>query len=78
MAEIDVANHTIELLKRLNAKMDTFGLDIGDLKLRMSAVEDHLSGLTVSSAGITHRLDRIEGRMDRIERRLELRDGQSQ
>ena len=58
----------------MNGKIDTIGLELGDLKLRMSAVEDPLSGLTVSNVGITHRLDRIEGRLDRMERRLDLRD----
>ena len=75
MGEIDVASHTLELLKRLNGKMDSCGLELGDLKMRIASVEDHLSGLTVSNAGITHRLDRIEGRLDRIERRIDLRDG---
>jgi len=75
MAELDIASHTLELLKRLNGKMDALGLEVGDLKLRMSAMEDHLSGLTVSNAGIMHRLDRIEGRLDRLERRMDLRDG---
>ena len=76
MPEIDVASHTLELLRRMNAKLDTLGLEVGDLKLRMAAVEDHLSGIAVSNAGITHRLDRVDGRLNRMERRLELRDGQ--
>ena len=74
MAELHVASHTLELLRRLNGKIDALGLEMCDLKLRMSAVEDHLGGITVSNAGITHRLDRIEGRLDRIERRMDLRE----
>ena len=74
MAEVDLASHTLELLRRLNAKMDTLGLEVGDLKMRMSSMEDHLSGVAVSNAGIMHRLDRMDGRLDRLERRLDLRD----
>ena len=72
----DAASHTLEWMRRISAKLDTLSLDIGDLKLRQSAVEDHLSGITVSLAGVTHRMDRMEGRLDRIERRLDLRDGE--
>jgi hypothetical protein len=54
-------------LRRLDEKFDRVGADVGDIKLRMTAVEEAL-------AGVNRRLDRIEGRVDRIERRLDLID----
>jgi hypothetical protein len=73
--QVDIASHTLELLRRMNGKLDSIGLEMADLKLRLSANEDHLQGLVTSVAGLTHRMDRVEGRLDRIERRLDLRDG---
>ena len=74
MSDMDIASHALELLRRMNGKMDAIGLELGDMKPRMAAVEDHLSGFTVSNAGITHRLNRIEGRLDRLEPRLDMRE----
>ncbi len=48
--------------------------DIGDLKLRMSAVEDHLATVIVSITGLNHRMDRFDERFGRVERRLDLSD----
>ena len=78
----DIANHTLELLKRMSAKLDSIGLDVIDVKARIAAVEDlssttshRLAGVEVQMTNIIKRMDRFEGRMDRIERRLDLRSG---
>jgi len=72
-------NLTFEYLRRLDAKLDRVIEDIGDLKIRMTAVEERLArtdvafaNLELSIAGINRRIDRIEARLDRIERRLDL------
>ena len=70
----DVAILTYELMKRMNGNIQNLTLEVQDLKTRMSANEDHLSGLTVSMAHVTSRLDRMDERLGRIERRLDLRD----
>ena len=60
-------NLILQLLRRVDAKIDRMAEDIQDLKLRMTHVEEGL-------AGVNRRLDRLELRVDRIERRLELAD----
>ncbi|WP_036259808.1 hypothetical protein [Methylocapsa aurea] len=68
-----------EYLRRLDMKLDRVIEDIGDLKIRMTAVEERLArtdaaiaNLELSIAGVNRRIDRIDGRLDRIERRLDL------
>ena len=60
-------NHTLVLLRRMDAKLDRVLEDVHDLKVRMSSVEEGL-------AGIHRRLDRLDVRVDRIERRFDLVD----
>ena len=55
----------LEHLKRLQSDMSAVRLDVGDLKRRMTGVEEAV-------AGQSRRLDRVDERLDRIERRLEL------
>ncbi len=64
----------LEILKRLQADMADLKADMGDIRLRMTANEEHLSTLVMSVAGINHRLDRVSDRVERIERRLDLLD----
>jgi predicted nuclease with TOPRIM domain len=60
-------NHTLALLRRMDAKLDRVLEDVHDLKVRMSSVEEAM-------AGIHRRLDRLDVRVDRIERRFDLVD----
>ncbi len=57
----------LNMLRRIDGKMDRVIDDVHDLKVRMSSVEEGL-------AGVNRRLDRMDLRVDRIERRLELHD----
>ena len=65
MAEPD--NLVMQLLRRMDAKLDRVIDDVHDLKVRVSAVEEGL-------AGVHRRLDRLDVRVDRIERRFDLVD----
>lgn len=67
-----IGDLTYELLKKMRAEQQEIRLDLGDLKLRASATEEHLATMVMSNAGINARLDRIEERLGRVERRLEL------
>ncbi len=58
-------NLVLQMLRRIDAKLDRVIEDVRDLKMRMTHVEEGL-------AGVNRRLDRLEMRVDRIERRLEL------
>ena len=60
-------NHTLVLLRRMDAKLDRVIEDVHDLKVRTSSVEEGI-------AGIHRRLDRLDVRVDRIERRFDLVD----
>jgi septal ring factor EnvC (AmiA/AmiB activator) len=68
----DVANLTLEILRRMDSKLDKIQLELLDFKMRVSALWEHMSGLTISIASLNTRVDRIEGWLDRIERRLDL------
>ena len=56
---------TLVLLRRMDEKLDRLIDDVGDLKVRMTAVEE-------SVVGVHRRLDRLELRIERIEKRLDL------
>ena len=62
----------LEMLRRIRSMTERIEADVGDLKLRMSAVENHIGQMQVQIAGTNSRMDRIEERLGRIERRLEL------
>ena len=55
----------LQLLRRMDEKLDRVGGDVHDLKVRVTGVEEGV-------AGIHRRLDRLDGRVERIERRLDL------
>jgi archaellum component FlaC len=56
---------TLRLLRRLDEKLDRVIDDLGDLKIRVTSIEEGL-------AGVNRRMDRFESRLDRIERRIGL------
>ena len=58
-------NLVLQLLRRMDAKLDRVLEDVSDLKVRMTHVKEGL-------AGVNRRLDRLEARVDRIEQRLDL------
>ena len=65
---------TLRLLRRLDQKMDRVIDDLGDVKVRLSAVERGLGELQVQVGTLNSRVDRLENRVERIERRLDLHD----
>ena len=60
-------NLVLQLLRRIDTKLDRVVDDVQDLKVRMTHVEESL-------AGVNRRIDRVEARLDRIEKRLDLVD----
>ena len=65
-------NRVLEMLRRLDAKMDRVIDDIADLKRRVTALEEGQAALAQGLAGVNRWLDRLEARVDRIEHRLDL------
>ena len=67
-------NLVLEILRRMQGDLTAIRADVADLKVRMSAMEQHFAILLGSLSAYTDRVDRVEKRVERIERRLELRD----
>jgi len=70
----NLADHTLEWMKRVDAKLDLLTLEIGDLKSRVFAVEDISSTVSHRVCGVEVQMSNLIKRIDRIDRRLELRD----
>ncbi len=51
-------NLIFEYLRRLDTKLDRVIEDIGDLKIRMTAVEERIAQVELSIAGVNRRVDR--------------------
>lgn len=67
-----------EVLKKIQADQADFRRDLngrlGNIELRLTAIEHHLAGLIVGLPAYTDRMDGFERRLARVERRLELSD----
>ena len=70
----NVENLTLVFLRRIDERLDRMESDLGDIKLRMTATEEHLASMMMSIAGVNARMDKIDGRLARVERRLDLTD----
>ncbi|GLK68887.1 hypothetical protein GCM10008179_25250 [Hansschlegelia plantiphila] len=64
----------LEQLRRIRASQDRMELDLQDVKIRVSAIEQHLGQVQIQIAGLNGRMDRFDERITRIERRLDLVD----
>jgi hypothetical protein len=69
-------NLMLVILRRLDAKMDSIGLDIRDIKHRLTSLEIAFANLMATEAShyasLALRADRTDERLDRIEKRLDL------
>ncbi|WP_373489538.1 hypothetical protein [Blastomonas sp.] len=71
----NVTNELIySVLQKMQAGISELKGDIMDLKMRASAVDEHLAGIIISVSGLNHRMDRFDERLARVERRLDLTD----
>ena len=55
----------LRFMRQVDAKLDRVIDDLGDIKVRVTNVEENL-------AALNRRVDRMDLRMERIERRLDL------
>ncbi|WP_375399090.1 hypothetical protein [uncultured Sphingomonas sp.] len=74
MAEDNIENLTLLFMRRLDQRLDRLENDIGDIKLRVTATEEHLASIMMSVAGLNSRMDKVDARLARVERRLDLTD----
>lgn len=68
----NVENLILERLRRMDDRLLNIENDISELKTRVTAIDEHLSGILIASSGNDTRLDRIDEPLERIERRLDL------
>jgi hypothetical protein len=65
-------NLVLELLRRIRGSQERMELDVADLKVRISSIEQHQGQIMVMLGSLSQRMDRFDERMARVERRLDL------
>lgn len=68
----NVENLILERLCRIDQHLQDLRGDVQDMKIRLTAVEEQLSGIHTSIVGVNSRMDRFGERLGRVERWLEL------
>jgi hypothetical protein len=64
-------NAILDALRRIRASQERTELDVADVKVRMSALEQQQGQLLTLLGTLGQRLDRFDERSGRIERRLD-------
>ena len=67
----DATNLVLEHLKRIQGRLTVIEIDIGDLKMRASAMEQYQGQVLTLLGALNQRMDRFDERLSRIERRLD-------
>jgi len=68
----ETTNVVLEHLRHIRASQERMELDLGEMKSRVSALEQ-TTGQILNSLGIMNqRMDRFDERLSRIEKRLDL------
>lgn len=65
-------NLVLEHLRHIRGRVDAMTLDIGDLKTRVSSLEDMQGQVLVLLGAMGKRMDRSGERLARVERHLDL------
>jgi archaellum component FlaC len=68
----ETTNLVLEHLKHIRRVGDETREDMADVKLRVSAIEEHIGQMQIQFGGLNRRMDRFDERLTRVERRLEL------
>jgi hypothetical protein len=68
----ETANVVLEHLRRVRASQDRMELDVGEMKSRMSVLEQTTGQILISIGTMNQRMDRFDERLSRIEKRLDL------
>ena len=76
MSEAVTKELIYSVLQKLQSDMTELRFDVGDLKSRATATDEHLGNVILTLSGVNRRLDRVEERLGRVERRLELREAE--
>ena len=68
----DTTNLVLEHLRRIRASQERTELDIGEMKSRVSALEQTTGQIMTLLGTMNQRMDPFDERLSRIERRLDL------
>ncbi|MEA2879324.1 MAG: hypothetical protein QOF14_4520 [Hyphomicrobiales bacterium] len=68
----DTTNLVLEHLRRIRASQERMELDIGEMKSRVSALEQTTGQIMTLLGTMNQRMDRFDERLSRIEKRLDL------
>jgi septal ring factor EnvC (AmiA/AmiB activator) len=71
---MDVAQHTLELLKRFHAEFTDFRREQESMRARLSSLEQHHATMSGDLAQIRIELDDIRSDIKQIRRRLDVVD----
>jgi predicted nucleic acid-binding Zn-ribbon protein len=70
----ETENLVLELLRHMRSSLEALAADMSDVKLRLTALEEHLASQQMQLVGLNRRMDRFDERLARVERRLGLID----
>jgi hypothetical protein len=76
MAEEAPGTLMLVFLRRLDQRMERLEGGMADIKLRATAIAEHLASIMMSMAGANAGMDKIDARLARVARRLDLTDAQ--
>ena len=71
---MDVAQHTLELLKRFHAEFTDFRREQESMRMRLSSLEQHFATMSGDLAQIRIELDHVRHDVAQIKPRLDLVD----
>ena len=65
-------NLILVYLRRIDGKVDRLAEDIGDLRNRVTSLDEQVVRIRGDLVAMSFRIDGVRARLDRIERRLDL------
>lgn len=68
----DIANLTLEYLKRFDKRFDRLDQDMQDIKFRVGQIERQVAGIHETLAHHSSLFDRVDDRLSKIEKQLDL------
>jgi len=68
----DSDNLILDILKKIQGRLSAIEVDLGDVKARISVMEQYQGQVLTLLGGLNQRMDRFDERLSRIERRLDL------
>ena len=74
MSEDKIENLMLLQFRCLHDRLDSIEYRMGEQNARLHALEDHVSGLVVTSLTLTRAVERLQADMSIVKRRLDLVD----